>query len=116
MEDLLSDQLVTEPKKSTLFSKISFSVSILGTVFLTLALISISPTRRDHQSIMIARFLVKATQLCVLTGLFSAVISLVKKEKLKYLKIIGAVLNFLLFSFLVFSVVFAKIMDLKRAS
>jgi len=50
----------------------------------------------------------------VVFGFGFSVISLVRKEKLKYLKLIGTILNCLLFAFFFVAVVFAFIMDLRR--
>ena len=54
--------------------------------------------------------LVIATQLSCLAGVVFTILSYVRKEKLRYVKGIGALLNILILTFIVRLIVFARMM------
>lgn len=107
MADLLSDIDTSHYKRLALFSKLSFAFSIISTILLAASFLSLSSTANNA----VSRILVRATQASVLTGLTSSILSLVKKEKFKYIKLTGVLLNFMRFLFIVFAYLYATYID-----
>ena len=57
----------------------------------------------------IPKWLIAATELSSLSGVIVSLISILRKERLKYWKFISAVLNILLFLFLIATIGFASL-------
>jgi hypothetical protein len=108
------NQTISAPS-SNLFSKLSVAFSGL-TLILIIILISYVPsTIKSNEGFpVIPKWLIVVTEISCLSGFTCSMVSLVRKERLKYLKLIGAVLNIFLFLFLFGTIAFALLMDLKR--
>lgn len=85
-----------------MYSKLSFFVSLI-TLILFFYLFNLMPStiRADENFPSISKWMIAATQLSCLTGLIFTIISFIKKEKIDFLKVTGAILNFLIFILLI---------------
>lgn len=107
--------MVNSETKSTvlrnLFSKLSIAFSGLTLILIILLMNSIPSTIKANEGFpVIPKWLVVSTEISCLLGVIFSIVSLVRKERLKYWKVIGAVLNILLFLFLIGTVGFAAFM------
>jgi len=113
MEDILPDFKKQGDSRPPIFARLAFGVSILEVALCIIIFSSYPSTVQKIWGISIIS-LTRMALVSVVFGFGFSVISLVRKEKLKYLKLIGTILNFLLFAFFFVAVVFAFIMDLRR--
>ena len=98
MQDFLSDIETNSHKKNNLFSKLAFGFAMLSTIFVLALLITIASKTFNRHAIVFSRTYVRITDICILIGAMLSIISIVKKEKLKYYKVIGIIINFTLFT------------------
>lgn len=114
MREVLDEIEPEKPVPGRVFSILSFSFAmltiVLGTILMMLILYNENALFLWRPPMM----LVRGFQLTCLAGLIFAITSIVKKEKLPYLKAIGAVLNFLIFGLILGLIVFAAILDMNR--
>jgi hypothetical protein len=110
MADILTEVESSSNRRRSVYSKLSFIFSVLSICLLTVSFWSMS---WPHYRTM-TKFLVKAIQGTVFLGLIFSVISIVRKEKIKYIKLIGLILNLLLVLFLIATVIFATVMDSRK--
>jgi len=109
MNEILDEYIPGKAKRNT-FSKLSFVFSLV-TLFFVIFLINQVPStsRPDQGSPVIPAWVIIATHISCYSGLFFSIMSFVKKERLRYLKTAGAVLNILLFIIIIGSIIFAKV-------
>lgn len=114
MREVLDEFEPEKPVAGKIFSILSFSFAmltfVLGTILMLLILYNENALFLWRPPMM----LVRGFQIACLAGLIFAIASIVKKEKLPYLKAIGAVLNILIFGLVLAVVVFAVILDMNR--
>lgn len=115
MREVLDEFEADKPVAGKVFSILSFSFSVLtivvGAVLMNQVMFY---TLNDRFLGYPPMILVRGFQLTSLAGFVFAIASIVKKEKLPYLKAIGAVLNFLIFGLILGLIVFAAILDMNR--
>jgi uncharacterized membrane protein len=115
MEDLLIDTEQSQQTKPATFSKLAFGFSMLTficLIFLFTNILLIMRASGGHPTISkIASFLLLFS---MLLGLAFSIVSLVRKEKLKYLKTIAIIINFGLLILMVASIIFNILMSSKR--
>lgn len=114
MDDMLLDSEFETSNRPSTFSRFGFWTSVLTTTICITIMSSFFLQIKQLFGISIA-LLVRAFMLSVVFGFVFSIISLVKKEKLKYLKAIGVVINFLFFAFLL-AAMFATLMDFYKSS
>ena len=101
--------------EDNLFSKLSITLSGLTLILIILLINSVPSTIKTNESApIIPKWLIISTVISCFLGVIFSVVSIWRKERLKYLKTIGSVLNVLLFLFLIVVVGFALMMDWKR--
>lgn len=102
----------SEINRSNLFSKLSFGFSIL-TIILFCTLINSIPftIKADEHLPVISKPLIGTTLISTLLGFIFSIISLINRERLKYLKIIGVVINFIMLLIIIGIIGFALLMD-----
>lgn len=97
MKEIL-DYNFEEPPSSSLFAKLSFGSAMISLCLIGV-LLSLMPSKirvsQDNAFLNILWLIALTFQISVLAGFIFSVISLIRKEKLKYLKWIGISLNFL---------------------
>lgn len=97
MKEIL-DYDFEKPPSSSLFAKLSFGSAMLSLCLIGV-LLPLMPSKirvsEDNAYLNILWFIALTFQTSVLAGFIFSIISLVRKEKLKYLKWIGISLNFL---------------------
>ena len=104
-----------EEIKKVSYSKLSILFSFLTlTSFLYLFNCIPSTIKANEGFPVIPKWIIALMEASCLLGLVFSIIGLVRKERPKWLKIIGLILNFLLFLLIIGIVAFAFIMD-KRA-
>ena len=117
MDDILIDSEHSERTKSATFAKLAFGCGILTlTLFAILFINSLHLFRSLLGHPIVARMVSFTTLLSLVLGLIFSIISLVRKEQLKYLKAIAVTLNIGLFVLMIGSMIFALVMDIKRMS
>ena len=86
----------------SLFSKLSFIFSIL-TILLFICLYNLIPSivKAGEDVSIPPIWLIVVTKISWISGLICSIISLVRKERLKYLKFIGIVINFLILDIII---------------
>ena len=112
MEDILSEIDNTKNKKPAVFSKIAFGFAILtiilfATLFVNFMLIITARGGNPAISMPAAGMLLFS----MLGGLVLSIISLVKKEKIKYIKTIAAILNIGLFALILGLMIYSMMSD-----
>ena len=113
--DQLEEHDFHPKEKNPVFSKIAFCFAILSPTLIILAVANtVARMKAIHEDRTVSLVLGRLGLLSVLLGLFFTVASLYRKEKLKYLKLIAAILNIGIFLILLFIVAFAFVMDWKR--
>lgn len=114
MHEVLDEVESEKPVAGKVFSILSFSFAmltiVLGAILMALILYNENALFLWRPPMM----LVRGFQIACLAGLIFAIASIVKKERLPYLKVIGAVLNFLIFGLVLGLIVFAAILDMNR--
>jgi MFS family permease len=114
MREVLDEIEADKPVAGRVYSILSFSFAMLTIV---LGSILMGMILYNENALFLWRppmLLVRGFQIACLAGLVFAIASIVKKEKLPYLKAIGAVLNFLIFGFILALIAFAAIIDMNR--
>lgn len=115
MQDILDE---IEPEKSIpgkVFSILSFAFSILASFFFILLAIQILFFfSREEYYRYSPEILVWSIEINCFLGVIFAVVSLIRKEKLRYFKAIGAFLNFLILALILGSLLYAAILDMSR--
>ena len=114
MREVLDEIEPEKPVPGRVFSILSFSFAMLTIVLGTILMMLILYNENALFLWLPPMMLVRGFQLTCLAGLIFAIASMVKKEKLPYLKAIGAVLNFLIFGLILGLIVFAAILDMNR--
>lgn len=112
MEDILVDKEIDINKKRPIFSQIAFLTSML-TVFLLIILVIAYIAKKTKIWEIQLIFKTRVLLLTVILGFAFSIIAIIKKEKLKYLKLIGAVINFIFFAFFMAAVV-SVLIDWKK--
>ena len=98
-----------------LFSKVAICFSLINLILINVLFSSVPTTIKvDEGFPAIPKSLIMVTELSCFLGLIISIASLVRREKLKYWKTIGIVLNILFFLFLLGTFGFAFLMDWKR--
>ena len=109
MNDIL-EELVPQKQEENYFSKLSFAFSLITLAFLLYLVKQVpsvsTPTQRFRP---IPKWIIVAMHFSCYLGLLFTILSFIKREKSKYLKVAGAILNFLLFAIIFGLVIFAKI-------
>lgn len=105
-----------KPKVSTnLFSKLSIVFSILTLTLIIVLVNFVIETIKAKKILQAAPSpLVIGTYVSCLLGVIFSILSLIKKEKLRYWKAISATLNIILFLFIIGTILFGLYKDLKR--
>jgi uncharacterized membrane protein len=115
MTDLLVEYEPLQQRKAPTFSKIAFGFSISTFLIYVLFIANITAIIRIKSN---NPAFLGITTLCLLLsmilGLVFSIISLARKEKLKYIKAIAAIINFSMVALTVGSMIFALYMDLKN--
>ena len=115
MTDILTESDFSLKKRSAVFSKIAFCFSIWTSFLFFIFVANITATFRPKANN--PAVLGKLTLLLLLSmtlGLIFSIISLVKKEKIRHIKAIAAVVNIGLIIVILGTMIFALIMDLKN--
>ncbi len=117
MREVLDEIEPEKPVPGKVFSILSFAFAML-TLVLGIVLMVKTQVLSPKINVSSLRYppmiLIRGFQIACLSGLIFAIASMVKKEKLPYLKAIGAVLNFLIFGLILGLIVFAAIIDMSR--
>ncbi|MFT3936647.1 MAG: hypothetical protein QM726_23685 [Chitinophagaceae bacterium] len=111
-EQSILDEFVTKPKK-VLFSKIATICAGLSLLLLG-ALIIVSEFMRaktPSANRLLFQFVLVGMYLSMLIGIICTIIGLVKREKLKYFKLIGSIINILFFIIFFVIMAISLIMD-----
>ena len=115
MREVLDEIEAEKPVPGRVFSILSFAFSILASFFFILLAIQIwffySKAEYYRYS---PEILVWSIEITCLLGVIFAVVSLIRKEKLRYFKAIGAFLNFLILALILGSLLYAAILDMGR--
>ena len=111
MEEIL-DEVNGQSQRSNINSKLSFAISLI-TLICFLMILSQIPTRLKASAGFpaISTTLLIFTLVSCLAGVIFTAISIARKERLKYLKWVGALLNILFFLLIFGSMVYARILD-----
>lgn len=112
MEDLLDDNERKITDRKPVFTRLAFGTSIL-TITLCVILFSSYPSTVTKIWRIPTVLFTRATILSAITGFGFSVTGLIRKEKLKYLKLIGTIVNFIFFAFFMAAIV-SVLMDLKK--
>lgn len=114
MHEVLDEVEPDKPDAGKVFSILSFSFAmltiVLGSILMALILY-------NENGMFLWRppmLLIRGFQIACLAGFVFSIASIVKKEKLPYLKAIGAVLNILIFGLILALIAFAAIIDMNR--
>ncbi len=95
MEDILIQSEYSKPTGKATFSKLAFVFSIATIVLFTVMVVVAALTASSYGgSITFLKIFSWIIFLSMVLGLVFSIISLVKKEKLKYFKVIAIILNF----------------------
>ena len=101
-------------KKKSIFSVLSFLFSLITLSFAIFIYDSIPSVMKPGQHFpFVPKWSIVALHSSCYLGLFFSLMSFVKKERLKYLKIISAVLNFLLLACIAGVILFAKVITIR---
>ncbi|MDX2067687.1 MAG: hypothetical protein SFV55_04630 [Haliscomenobacter sp.] len=114
MREVLDEVEADKPLGGKVFSILSFSFAMLTIVLGTILMLLILYRENAMLLWRPPMMLIRGFQLTCLAGLVFAITSIVKKEKLPYLKAIGAVLNILIFGLILGLIVYAAILDMSR--
>ena len=114
MHEVIDEFEPEKPVAGKVFSILSFSFAMLTIVLGTILMVLILNSENDRFLWRPPMMLVRGFQISCLSGLIFAIASIVKKEKLPYLKAIGAALNFLIFGLILALIAFAAIIDMNR--
>jgi hypothetical protein len=108
MDNVLDD--FKEKKKNPIYSKLAFGFSLI-TLTLLIVLINKIPSTLNaiDGPLFIPVGLLLVTLISCLAGTLFSVMSLVRKEELKYFKGIGVSLNLFLFILVIGAVIYSKI-------
>jgi MFS family permease len=114
MREVLDEIEPEKPVAGKVFSILSFSFAmltiVLGTILMLLILYNENALFLWRPPMM----LIRGFQIACLAGFVFSIASIVKKEKLPYLKSIGAILNILIFGLIWALIAFAAIIDMYR--
>jgi len=110
MREILDEVEPEKPVPGKVFSILSFSFSILASFFFILLFIW---TRFFYYRYS-PEMLVWSIEITCLLGVIFAAVSLIRKEKFRYFKAIGAFLNFLILALILGSLLYAAILDMGR--
>lgn len=117
MSDIIDEIEPEKPAPGKVFSILSFAFALLT---LVLGIVLMVKTQILSSKINVSSLqyppmiLIRGVEIACLSGLIFAIVSMLKKEKLRYLKAIGAVLNFLISGLILGLIVFAAIIDMSR--
>jgi len=112
LKDILIDKEFEINKKRPVFSQIAFFISMLTALMFVILLIAyLTKTAKIWEKQLL--FLTRVILVTVILGFGSSITALIQKEKLKYLKLIGTVINFIFFAFIMAAVV-SVLIDLKK--
>lgn len=115
MQDILDEIEPEKPIPGKVFSILSFAFSILASFFFILLAIQILFFfSREEYYRYSPEILVWSIEINCFLGVIFAVVSLIRKEKLRYFKAIGAFLNFLILALILGSLLYAAILDMSR--
>jgi cytochrome bd-type quinol oxidase subunit 2 len=115
MHEVLDEIEAEKPVPGKVFSILSFAFAMLTLVLGMILMAQIMSYSRNERFLRYPpMILIRGVEIACIAGVIFAVASMVKKEKLPYLKAIGAFLNFLIFGLILGLVVFAAILDMNR--
>ncbi len=117
MREVLDEIEAEKPIPGKVFSILSFSFALLTLVLGMILMVKtqvLSPKINVSSLQYPPMMLIRGFQLTCLAGFVFSIASVVKKEKLPYLKAIGAVLNILIFGLILALIAFAAIIDMNR--
>jgi hypothetical protein len=117
MDDTLVENAYSKENKPGVFSKIAFGFAILTFTLFTILLITVTmfPVVSFVNSTL-PKLVSGLVVLSMILGLVFSIISLARREKIKYLKTIAAIVNIGLAVVVFGSMIFALFMDLRRIS
>lgn len=105
MKDILDQGDISNIRYSTKFSKLSFAFSIINVTLFSRFIYLIPSNMKTKGGVrVISNTFILTMVLCVLVGFIFSIISLIKKEKLKYFKWTGVVLNSIVIFIIILSV------------
>jgi hypothetical protein len=117
MTDILTENDFSLKKTTAVFSKTAFVFSILTFLLFLIFVANITAlfrVRTNNPAIL--GLIIILLLLSMTLGLIFSIISLVKKERIKYIKGIAAIVNIGLIIVIIGTMIFALIMDLKNMS
>lgn len=98
--------------KRNIFSKLAFIFGLLTIALLISLAISFPSKIKVNEGIPIfITQLIMAIQMSCLFGVLFSIISVIRKERLKYIKITGILLNFLIVIILIGLAIFARVVN-----
>ena len=107
MNEILDHDFEELPKKNT-FAKLSFGLAMISLVLITHLSIAFMD-KIKVSAIQVNILEINGLRISILAGFFCSIMSLVRKEKLKYFRNIGIVLNFAYFILVIVAIFFAAI-------
>lgn len=112
MREILDEIEPEKPVPGKVFSILSFSFAMLTIVqgAVLMNQVMFHTLNWGHPPMM----LIRGFEIACLAGFIFAIASIIKKEKLPYLKVIGVVLNILIFGLILALIAFAAILDMNR--
>jgi phosphoglycerol transferase MdoB-like AlkP superfamily enzyme len=114
MSDILVDIDSSKKSPGAIFSKIAFYFSILTFLIFTIHIVNIWLVLTHRGGNLKASELTGALSFfSMILGLTFSIISLIRKEKIKYIKILAASINIALFVIIIALVIYALIMNFK---
>ena len=115
MDDILVDKDYVITKAPT-FSRLAFACSVVALVTFSIIVsksFSRHPTPVKVDNFSVINTLILLTSLIL--GVIFSILSFVKKERLKFFKLTGAIMNFLIFLLVTISILFALFKDAKNS-
>ena len=108
MSEILDE--IEKENNTTTFSKLSFSIAIITLGLFSYLFLSFPRTIKLSEGIPEPpTIIVTLTQFSCLFGLILMILSFWKNEPKNWFKLIGAILNIILFTIIIASIVFARI-------
>ena len=116
MEEILDDSRPGKSAPKKVFSILSFIFSVSTLILVTILFVIIVTHFNQNNGYPMKPpvALVSLTQISCISGVVFAIVSMVRKEKLRYIKALGATLNFLLLVLILGLILYAAIIDMNR--
>jgi len=110
MEDIQKKMSEQKSPHKAIFALAAFGFSIL-TITLCIAIVELYVLKKKELFGISDVYILRITLISVVLGLGLSIVSFSRKEKLKFIKFVGTLLNFLLFTIIAGAIAYALLID-----